>query len=73
VSPSGKLVAVLQEILEVDVPAKDPTVQLANGRLVREWRGLRVLSAAGAQISETIPLVRHFVWSPDSSQIAYVV
>ena len=73
VSPSAKLVAVLQQILEVDVPARDATVQLPNGRFVHEWRGLRVLTAAGSQIAETIPLVRHFVWSPDSNQMAYVV
>ena len=39
VSPSGKLVAVLQQIFEVDVPARDATVKLGNGKLVREWRG----------------------------------
>jgi hypothetical protein len=72
-SPSGALVAVLQQIFEVDVPARDATVKLGNGKLVREWGGLRVVTAADMQIAETIPLVRHFAWSPDSSQIAYVV
>jgi hypothetical protein len=73
VSPSGQLVAVLQQILEIDVAPRDATVQLGNGRSVREWRGLRVLTADGAQITETIPLVRQFVWNSDSRQIAYVV
>ena len=73
VSPSGELVAVLQQILEMDVPAGMATLKLPNGRFLREWRGLRVLTAEGAQIAEPIPLVRRFAWSPDSSQLAYVV
>jgi hypothetical protein len=73
VSPSHQFVAVLQQILEVDVPARDATVQLPGGRFLHEWRGLRILTAAGSQIAETIPLVRHFVWSPDSNRLAYVV
>ena len=73
VSPSAKFVAVLQQIFEVDVPARDATVQLPGGRFGHEWRGLRVLTAAGSQIAETIPLVRRFVWSPDSDRLAYVV
>ena len=48
-------------------------MQLPGGRFVHEWRGLRVLTAAGSQIAETIPLVRRFVWSPDSDRLAYVV
>jgi hypothetical protein len=48
-------------------------VQLPGGRFVHEWRGLRVLTAAGSQIAETIPLVRRFVWSNDSDRLAYVV
>lgn len=37
-SPSGTLVAVLRQIFEVDVPAKDATVKLGNGYICSNSR-----------------------------------
>jgi hypothetical protein len=70
-SPSGELLAITTQVLKFDVMPHEATV-LARGRAILERKTLHILSSTGREI-DAIPQVRSYAWSPQGTELAYVI
>lgn len=70
VSPSGEMIAVLEQVLQYDVDSQVANTLVRN-RPVFEKATLRIIDNMGSRIDD-IQNVRRFSWSPDGRGLAYV-